>query len=62
MGKNKRNNHARSMKYPPRSVSAIRRRALRPDQIDVQQAVSVADLVKDRTITVNGKGEIYVGE
>lgn len=65
MGQNKRNTHARPMKHPPRSASAARRmiRPLAPDQIEIQQAVTVGDLVEDRILTVNGKGEVvYAGE
>ncbi len=65
MGKNKRGNTKRPMKHPPRSASAARRMVLplAPEQIDIQQAVSVIDLVEDRIITQNGKGDIfYAGE
>ena len=65
MGKSKSNNHARPMKFPPRSKSAARRMARRlvPILIDEQQAVSVTDLVEGRILTVNGKGEVkYAGE
>lgn len=65
MGKNRRNNVARPMKHPPRSASAARRMARRPVPvlIEDQQAVSVNDLVENRILTLNGKGEvIYAGE
>ena len=53
------------MKHPPRSASAARRMARRPVPvlIEDQQAVSVNDLVENRILTLNGKGEvIYAGE
>ena len=65
MGKNKSNNHTRPMKFPPRSKSTARRmaRRLAPDRIEIQQALSVADLVEGRILTINGKGEVmYAGE
>ena len=65
MGKNKHNNAARPMKHPPRSASAARRMVCRPVPIVIeeQQAVSVHDLVENKILAVNGKGEVmYAGE
>lgn len=53
------------MRFPPRSSAAARRmaRLLAPHNFEIQQAVSVHDLVENRIITINGKGEIrYAGE